>query len=411
MSDTAAPEFLGYTVVDFETTGLSNIDRVIEAAFVNVSPEGALQDEWSTLVNPLRNAGRTDIHGIATRDLQDAPQFSELVPKILDTTRGRVLVAHNAPFDSRFLFHEMRRTFIDMKEKPSALCTMKWSKKALGTGKLDECCAAVGIRLDDAHEALADTRATAELLIHLLGTGIPDFAQTQIDASLGFVWPAATMKSNVVLKNRSTQERVIEGWLDRVGTVSRRDADGGAYLEALELALLDRQLSAHDEDTLVSVATESGLSRTNLDDLHLIFLRSTCARALSEGRVDDDKWRDLVAVAVSLGLPGELVEPALVEAAHRPSPTLATFTLNRGDRVAFTGGSPMARKALEAAADRAGLTYGGLVKATKVLVAAEVDSMSNAAQKARKQGTPILESAAFDRLIADSGLTATEQAA
>lgn len=404
---------LGYTVVDFETTGFSKTDRAIEAAFVNVSPDGVIEDEWSSLFNPMRNAGRTDIHGIATRDLQDAPTFADLVPEILATIRGRVLVAHNAPFDSRFMLQEMRRTFITMNDKPPALCTMKWSKHALGTGKLDECCAAVGVTLDDAHEALADTRATAELLVHLLGTDIPAFARKQMAESLAFRWPDSPAPTGVAPKSRSAAKpRVVEAWLDRIGTVSARGADGTDYLAALELALLDRTLSAHDENTLVAVAAASGLNRTAVDDLHMAFLRSKCSRALAEGRVDDDRWRDLVSVAITLGLPGEVVEPILVEAASgmNESHPVSAFMLSIGDRVAFTGGSPTSRKALSALAESVGLSHGGLVKSTKVLVAAEVDSMSNAAQKARKQGTPIVEPDAFERLVFDSGLTALDVA-
>lgn len=100
-----------YTVIDVGTTGLSPTthDRVAEIAVVYVSDSGVVQDRWSTLVNPQRDVGRTDIHGITASDVVDAPTFSEIAPYVLRAIDGRVVTAHNAAFDLRFLAHKLRR--------------------------------------------------------------------------------------------------------------------------------------------------------------------------------------------------------------------------------------------------------------------------------------------------------------
>ncbi len=51
-------------VVDVETTGVYNNDRIVEVAVVTTSPDGTILDEWETLVNPGRDVGPTHLHGI-----------------------------------------------------------------------------------------------------------------------------------------------------------------------------------------------------------------------------------------------------------------------------------------------------------------------------------------------------------
>ena len=50
----------GYAVVDIETTGFSykHGHRIVEIGVVELSPEGAVQDSWETLINPQRHITR-----------------------------------------------------------------------------------------------------------------------------------------------------------------------------------------------------------------------------------------------------------------------------------------------------------------------------------------------------------------
>lgn len=54
----------GYAVIDFETTGLSPAygHRVIEISLVHVSPSGAIERSFETLVNPDRDLGWEAAH-------------------------------------------------------------------------------------------------------------------------------------------------------------------------------------------------------------------------------------------------------------------------------------------------------------------------------------------------------------
>ncbi|MGO2058637.1 MAG: exonuclease domain-containing protein, partial [Candidatus Corynebacterium faecigallinarum] len=53
---------LSFAVVDIETTGFSNHDRVIEVAVVHADADGTVTGTWSTLVNPDRDIPNTRIH-------------------------------------------------------------------------------------------------------------------------------------------------------------------------------------------------------------------------------------------------------------------------------------------------------------------------------------------------------------
>jgi hypothetical protein len=95
----------GYVVVDFETTGFSPAmqDRVVEIGCVLVDEDGVIEEHWSTLINPERDVQATLVHGITAADVQTAPTFRQIAPRLLQDSAGRTLVAHNAlrPFIPR----------------------------------------------------------------------------------------------------------------------------------------------------------------------------------------------------------------------------------------------------------------------------------------------------------------------
>ncbi|HEX5114197.1 MAG TPA: exonuclease domain-containing protein [Pseudonocardiaceae bacterium] len=123
----------GYAVVDTETTGIlpSWHHRIAEIAVVQVDWEGRITDEWSTLVNPDRDLGPQAIHGIRAEDARRAPRFDRLAGDILDRLDGRVIVAHNWPFDAMHLRAEFGRIGYDTPwDNAAGLCTMRASANA-----------------------------------------------------------------------------------------------------------------------------------------------------------------------------------------------------------------------------------------------------------------------------------------
>ena len=144
----------GFAVVDFETTGLSPAkgDRAIEIGLVHVAPDGTLEDEHETLIHVDRSVGAYWVHHITARDLLHAPDFEGIAHELRDLLAGRVFVAHNVSFDSRFLLAEYSRMGASIPVHQSTmLCTMKLSRSLIGRGKLSDCCDYFGIANEDAH--------------------------------------------------------------------------------------------------------------------------------------------------------------------------------------------------------------------------------------------------------------------
>ena len=157
-----------YAVIDVETTGLAPVrgDRVIEIAVARVDADGRIEDEFATLINPEgRDTGPVFIHGITNDAVAKAPTFAEVAPELLARLDGAVVVAHNAPFEERFLATELARAGHTGLRMP-ALCTLWLGQQTFRTPnhKLGTLARAAGIPLVDKHAALGDVRA-------LLGLG------------------------------------------------------------------------------------------------------------------------------------------------------------------------------------------------------------------------------------------------
>jgi ATP-dependent Lhr-like helicase len=155
-----------FAVIDVETTGFSpQQDRIVEIAIVHVNAEGAVEDAWSSLINPDQSTGPTHIHGITNRNVSNAPRFQDVLPEINQRLAGSTVVAHNADFDLGFLTAEFGRAGAVIPEWPR-LCTMELSKRSYPgqSAALSAVCKRINVEIGDAHTAAADALAAARLL-------------------------------------------------------------------------------------------------------------------------------------------------------------------------------------------------------------------------------------------------------
>jgi DNA polymerase III epsilon subunit-like protein len=110
------------------------------------------------------------VHGITVDDLAAAPPFSAVLPELRRQLDGAVLTAHNLAFDAAFLAAECQRSGGHPPSGPG-LCTLTLAR-ALYPGRagysLASCTTAAGIEQIETHRALADARATAQLLAGML---------------------------------------------------------------------------------------------------------------------------------------------------------------------------------------------------------------------------------------------------
>lgn len=165
---------LEYVVVDCETTGGSpgRGHRVTEIAAIRVDRRGSVRDEFRSLINPLRPIPRSvsRLTNITEDMVAAAPLFTEIAPRLQQVLAGAVFVAHNAPFDLRFVQWEMKRGDYGA-PKGRVLCTARLARKVMPemrSRSLDALIWFYGIECEPRHRAYPDARATVDVLLRLL---------------------------------------------------------------------------------------------------------------------------------------------------------------------------------------------------------------------------------------------------
>jgi DNA polymerase-3 subunit epsilon len=398
-----------YAVFDFETTGVYNKDRIIEVAIAHVDPDGAVTDRWETLVNPRRDLGKQALHGIRSADVLKAPSFDAIAGEVLERFRGRIPVAHNLPFDARMLVQECLRMGLDVPDLAEyGVCTMSWSGRFLPESgrSLAECCRAANIRNDRPHEAMSDVLATAELLGAFLAASGSRPPWADLGALVARLhWPELPI-GGVPPVRRGEHAVVGPDFLSRLVTHLPRVPDppqADMYLSVLDRALVDRRVSATEADELAAVAAALGITRTTALQLHRDYLRALAVAALEDGVVTESEHSDLAHVAALLGLDAGAVDEALdtVDTGDAPEPQVSPFRLKPADIVVLTGTFPEAKEYWAYRLEAAGLRVAANVtKKTTLVVAADPDSMSGKAERARRYGIPVIGAESVDLVLA-----------
>ncbi len=177
---------------DLETTGLSTKDHgIIEVAFI-VDIDNEIAEEKVFTMKPT-GKGATDkaleINGFTREQIRNFTCWFEVYKdfsfwlnvqtKKYYQTEKFILGGHNVSFDNRFLLSWDivcdQNSWSNVVYQNSFVDTMKMIKNAQKYGQLDykgsaslgAACANYNIRLDNAHNALADTRASRDLYYKL----------------------------------------------------------------------------------------------------------------------------------------------------------------------------------------------------------------------------------------------------
>jgi DNA polymerase-3 subunit epsilon len=417
-----------FAVIDVETTGFSPRlhDRVVEVAVLRLGPDGAVEDEYATLLNPGRDMGATNVHGLSAADVRDAPTFADVVGDVAVRVHGAVLVGHNIRFDVGFLSAECRRAGFLLPPMP-ALCTLQLAyllEPGLASRKLTDCCGNAGITLDTVHSALGDARATAQLLVFYLDAGraggLQSFAEfgcqplTLPDAPwCGLAPSGRCLHRDRAARSRRERATYLARLVDRFDPVAVGGAEVAAYLDLLDRALEDRRITETEAGALFATARDWGLSRDQVTEAHQQYLQALVTAARADGVVSRAERHDLESVCALLGLPPAMLESRLADRTPPPggvagSPETGTTAKDLAGRtVCFTGslsgrldGELITRARAEQLATAAGLMVAPRVtKGLDLLVVADPDSLSTKARKAREYGTRIVAEAVFWQAI------------
>lgn len=158
-----------YTVVDLEATGTGIEAKIIQIGIVIVE-NGQIVETFSTDINPYEPLDEhiVDLTGITDKQLSQAPSLGQVAGQIYELLADAIFVAHNVTFDANLLAealffegYELRTPRVDTVEL-SQVFFPTIDKYSLGnlSDKLD-------LGLDQAHTALADATATANLLLKI----------------------------------------------------------------------------------------------------------------------------------------------------------------------------------------------------------------------------------------------------
>ncbi len=163
-----------FVVVDLETTGGSPASSAItEIGAVKVRG-GEILGEFQSLVNPGEGIPPfiAVLTGITDALVASAPPIAAVLPAFLEFARGSVLVAHNAPFDLGFL---RAACLAGETQWPGFrhVDTAVLARRALSRDESPNCKLATLARVfcartEPCHRALADARATVDVLHGLL---------------------------------------------------------------------------------------------------------------------------------------------------------------------------------------------------------------------------------------------------
>ena len=162
-----------FVVVDVETTGTNpEMADLVEVAAVRVTG-GKVTDRWSTFVNPGRPIFGNQMHGITDADVKGAPSPAEAARAALDFVGDATIVGHSVGFDIGFLEAALGDgTRIEKGRYLDTLTLARDGYPDLPSYTLGELSKFFGIPLQQAHRALPDAEATAELLV-TIGNDLP----------------------------------------------------------------------------------------------------------------------------------------------------------------------------------------------------------------------------------------------
>lgn len=404
----------GFAVIDFETTGVvpERNDRIVEIGVVHVSPTGELEGEWETVLNPGRDLGPTHIHGLRGSDVMNAPTFADIAPEFLGLLAGRILVAHNAVFEARFLRAELARLGLESPaENTAVLDTMRLAPEfAPGIGRsLRDCCDAYGIPLIDAHEALADAHATAVLLRRFLQQNPSAAVWFQAaEIAQSWRWPSVPA-AGVPWFRRPRRDTSTDGFVTRtvsqLAPVPTRSGHELAWLGLLDGVMADGVLSPEEIRSLDESASSLGLDAARIEDLIREWFASFVDRAWADGVLTPEEQNDIRKVAFLLLRSEQDLTTALSprsapaipdEPSSSDTPDLDVL-LVQGARVVFTGDGGRPRGEYFSLAERVGLEpFTGVSKKVAVLFAIDPTSLSGKARKARDYGIPVIDVTHFE---------------
>lgn len=296
---------LEFAIVDLETSGLEpGSARVIEIAILLANSKGEIHEEYATLINPGNGqVGPTFIHHITEEAVLSAPTFQEVAGDILKRFENRVVVAHHAAFEDKFLAAEFERAGIKVPPLP-ALDTLWLSREVLDLPnyKMQTVLQHFAIEEIDLHTALGDVRALNKVLPILISQASTVLYPTG-HSELPEI-PASGKQKTRVTNLRKGEKGWISSLLEKLpesGTDISSEIESD-YLDLLSQVLADGKIVGEEAKALSKIAGNAGLGRNQLVKLHESFVAQLKKQAEADGSIDASELKQIENAIKSLSL-------------------------------------------------------------------------------------------------------------
>ena len=220
-----------FSVLDFEGTSRTSKALATEIGLVRLGDSLELLEEYETVLQPPIKPLKESMSyaRLSFGEINSAPTFEEVWPQVSSFMSGSVVVAHNKIYEIGVLKNELLT--IGERNSPPFICTLEWSRKIIGSRlnshALGRVCSYFDIPLDNAHEAIADARATAVLFRKLMELS-PEMVNAAIEISHQVVhFPQGSFNSSKPrIRDRfqatSANETEIERALLRITSLGKR---------------------------------------------------------------------------------------------------------------------------------------------------------------------------------------------
>lgn len=178
-----------FVVFDTETTNFKATlpyGKIIEIGAVKIR-NNEIVEYFSEFINPEMKIPKKIIAltGITDEDVKDADTIYPVLRRFKEFCGNAVLVAHNAPFDTRFVEFFYSQISLPLETHKVVLDTVKLDKKLFPLAKSHKLCDVAerfGITQEAAHRAIDDATVTAKAFLKMKST----FQQKLAEQNLNF---------------------------------------------------------------------------------------------------------------------------------------------------------------------------------------------------------------------------------
>ncbi len=150
-------------IFDVESTGpFPEIDRIIQIGWIRIEPDGTSHEKQLD-IDPETSisAEATKIHSITNEAIKGKPKFRDVVEKIIEDFDGADLGGYNVRFDMTMLRAEFKRCGAKMEKVENIIDAYKIYVEMYPRTLEAAYEEYLGEPMQNAHEAIMDTRATA----------------------------------------------------------------------------------------------------------------------------------------------------------------------------------------------------------------------------------------------------------